>query len=223
MEDSTTSEEDLEALIEGLDYIPGHFHLGLHLNGEARGPVELRRRDTHLRQESLRAQLEAETGWLQYAVRNLLGLLDFHLDQLAEAEEAFCGVCREEPTNLNAWANLGYVNDRLGREAEAGECVEKVSALMGLGDGDDDQDGPRLRAARCLAEQAYAHPWDVELEDEDVFRERLKDTVIYFGLFMPLFGEDSEELWTGSEAEKTWGEDRENDSRLDLNLCPRGQ
>ena len=101
--------------------------------------------------------------------------------------------------------------------------MEKVSALMGLGDGDDDQDGPRLRAARCLAEQAYAHPWDVELEDEDVFRERLKDTVIYFGLFMPLFGEDSEELWTVSEAEKTWGEDRENDSRLDLNLCPRGQ
>ena len=55
MEDSTTSDEDLEALIEGLDYIPGHFHLGLHLNGEAHGPAELR----------LRAQLEGETGWLQ--------------------------------------------------------------------------------------------------------------------------------------------------------------
>ena len=44
-----------------------------------------------------------------------------------------------------------------------------------------------------------------------------------FWAFMPLFGQDSEELWTESEAEKTWREDRENDSRPDLNLCPRGQ
>ncbi|KAL2090212.1 hypothetical protein ACEWY4_014900 [Coilia grayii] len=174
MEDSVTSEEDLEALIEGMDYIPGHFHLPLHLNGEApAGKPELRRRDTLLRLESLRTQLETESGQLQYAVRNLLGLLDFHLERLPEAEEAFRAVCREEPANLNAWANLGYVYDRLGREPEAGECVEKVSALMGLGDGGDDQDGPRLRAARCLAEQAYTQPWDVELEGDAELRERL--------------------------------------------------
>ncbi|KAG5276417.1 hypothetical protein AALO_G00131770 [Alosa alosa] len=177
MEDSTTSEEDLETLIEGLDYIPGHFHLALHLNGESQGPAELRRRDTHLRRESLRVQLEAETGPLQYAVRNLLGLLDFHLDRLPEAEEAFLAVCREQPANLNAWANLGYVYDRLGREQEAGECVERVSSLMGLGGGrGGEQDGPgrsSAAAARCLAEQAYTHPWDVELDEDEVLRERL--------------------------------------------------
>ncbi|XP_062411959.1 tetratricopeptide repeat protein 22 [Sardina pilchardus] len=172
MEDSTTSEEDLEALIEGLDYIPGHFHLPLHLNGESQGPADLRRRDTHLRRESLRVQLEAETGPLQYAVRNLLGLLDFHLDRLSEAEEAFRAVVREEPDNLNAWANLGYVYDRLGREMDAGECVERVSALMGL-TGDGAGTGSGRSAARCLAEQAYTHPWDVELHEDEVLRERL--------------------------------------------------
>ncbi|XP_063058087.1 tetratricopeptide repeat protein 22 [Engraulis encrasicolus] len=180
MQDSVTSEEDLEALMEGMAYIPGHFHLDLHLNGEARGShpgrADLRRRDTLLRLESLRAQqLEAECGPLQYAARNLLGLLDFHLERLDEAEEAFRAVCRDDPGNLNAWANLGYVYDRLGREAEAGECVERVSALMGLRDRDRDeeQDRCRLRAARCLAEHAYTQPWDVELEGDTELRERL--------------------------------------------------
>lgn len=75
-------------------------------------------------------------------------------------------ICKEDPGNLNAWANLGCVYDRLGRETEAAECVEKVSNLM-------DQEEARLLAARCLAEQAYVHPYDVELYSEEDLRERL--------------------------------------------------
>ncbi|KAG7487741.1 hypothetical protein MATL_G00026690 [Megalops atlanticus] len=172
MEEGST-EEDIETLIEGMEYIPGHFHLDLHLNCEPHGPVELRRRDTRLKQDSLRAELEAEAGFQQYAVRNLLGLLAFHLDELEQAEEAFQSICKEDPGNLNAWANLGYVYDHLKRDTEGAECVERVSALMGLESGEPGQGEPRLLAARCLAEQAYAHPYDVELDKEEDLRERL--------------------------------------------------
>ncbi|KAM9357827.1 tetratricopeptide repeat protein 22 [Symphorus nematophorus] len=167
------STEDLESLMEDMDYIPGHFHLELNLNCDPVGPVKLRLRDTYLKQESLRGELEAEAGCLQYAVRNLLGLLAFHLEQLDTAEEIFRSICKEDPGNLNAWANLGYVYDKLGRELDAGECVEKVSYLMGLNTGEASQEETRLLAARCLAEQAYVYPFDVELDSEDDMRERL--------------------------------------------------
>ena len=83
------SKEDIESLMEDMDYIPGHFHLDLNLNCDPVGPMKLRLRDTYLKQESLRGELEAEAGYLQYAVRNLLGLLAFHLEHLDTAEEIF--------------------------------------------------------------------------------------------------------------------------------------
>uniref|UniRef100_A0A8C9YLY4 Tetratricopeptide repeat domain 22 n=1 Tax=Sander lucioperca TaxID=283035 RepID=A0A8C9YLY4_SANLU len=167
------SKEDIESLMEDMDYIPGHFHLDLNLNCDPVGPVKLRLRDTYLKQESLRGELEVEAGYLQYAVRNLLGLLAFHLEHLDTAEEIFRSICKEDPGNLNAWANLGYVYDKLGRELDAGECVEKVSYLMGLDGGEASQEETRLLAARCLAEQAYVYPYDVEMDSEDDLRDRL--------------------------------------------------
>ncbi|KAM3618995.1 uncharacterized protein V6R79_001415 [Siganus canaliculatus] len=167
------STEDIEVLMEDMDYIPGHFHLDLNLNCDPTGPVELRLRDTYLKQESLSGELEAEAGFLQYAVRNLLGLLAFHQEKLDAAEEAFRSICKEDPGNLNAWANLGYVYDKLGRELDAGECVDRVSHLMGLEAGEASQEESRLLAARCLAEQAYVFPHDVELEHSEQQRERL--------------------------------------------------
>lgn len=44
---------------------------------------------------------------------------------------------------------------------------------MGLEAGVASQDESRLLAARCLAEQAYVYPYDVELDSEDDLRERL--------------------------------------------------
>lgn len=82
-------------------------------------------------------------------------------------------ICKEDPGNLNAWANLGYVYDKLGRELDTAECVEKVSHLMGLKGGEASQEETRLLAARCLAEQAYVYPYDVELDSQDDVRERL--------------------------------------------------
>ncbi|XP_029988952.1 tetratricopeptide repeat protein 22 isoform X2 [Sphaeramia orbicularis] len=174
------SSEDIESLMEDMDYIPGHFHLDLNLNCDPVGPVKLRHRDTYLKQESLRGELEAEVGYLQYAVRNLLGLLAFHLDHLETAEETFRSICKEDPGNLNAWANLGYVYDKLGRELDAGECVEKVSSLMGLDAGEVAQAESRLLAARCLAEQAYVYPYDVDLDNEDDLRDRLTAALTFY-------------------------------------------
>ncbi|XP_061739697.1 tetratricopeptide repeat protein 22 isoform X1 [Nerophis ophidion] len=172
--------EDIESLMEDMEYIPGHFHLDLNLNCDPPGPVKLRHRDTYLKQESLRGELEAEAGYLQYAVRNLLGLLAFHQDHFQMAEEIFRGICKEDPGNLNAWANLGYVYDKLGRELDSGECVEKVSQLMGLEGGETSKEDTRLLAARCLAEQAYVHPYDVELEKDEDLRERLSAALLLF-------------------------------------------
>uniref|UniRef100_A0A3P8Z5Z6 Tetratricopeptide repeat domain 22 n=1 Tax=Esox lucius TaxID=8010 RepID=A0A3P8Z5Z6_ESOLU len=187
--EEANNEEDIESLIAGMEYLPGHFHLDLNLNCEPRGPGELRRRDTQLKVDSLVAELEAEDGYLKYGVRNLLGLLAFHLDQLEKAEETFMSICKDDPLNLNAWTNLGYVYDRLQREVDAVECTEKVSQLMGLEAGEVGQVESRLSAARCLAEQAYAHPYDVDLDGEEDWRERLAAALTLYNRALAYGGE----------------------------------
>ncbi|KAL6458156.1 hypothetical protein MHYP_G00333860 [Metynnis hypsauchen] len=195
MEEGST-EEDIEALMEGLAFIPGHFHLPLHLNKDPEGPETLRQRDTQLKQESLRAELEAETGRLQYAVRNMLGLLAYHLDKLDIAEEVFRSICQEDPGNLNAWANLAHVYERLSREQDESECLERVATLMDPETGEDQTDC-RVRAARCLAEQAFAQPHDVELEKEEHLQERLTAALTLYNRALHYGGElvPEEEKW----------------------------
>lgn len=185
----TDNSEDIESLIENMKYIPGHFHLELNLNCDPVGPVNLRLRDTYLKQESLQAELEVEVGYLQYAVRNLLGLLAFHLEELDRAEEIFRSICKEDPVNLNAWANLGFVYDTQGRELDAEECVDKVSNLMRVNSGDDFQEETRLLTARCLAEQAYACPYDVELDSDESLRERLMSALSFYNKALNYGGE----------------------------------
>ncbi|MGH0142817.1 UNVERIFIED_CONTAM: hypothetical protein FKN15_076651 [Acipenser sinensis] len=126
-----------------------------------------------LKRDSLQSELESETGSQQFAVRNLLGLFAFHLEELSLAEETFLNICKEDPRNLNAWANLGYVYDRLKKEPEGAESVEKVFVLMGMGAGEASEVEPRLQTARCLAEQAYAHAYDVGLNTEQEHLEKL--------------------------------------------------
>ncbi|RXM31424.1 hypothetical protein EOD39_7001 [Acipenser ruthenus] len=172
MEESS-ADTDIETLIDEMDYIPGHFHLELNLNCESLTPAKLRRRDMVLKRDSLQSELESETGSQQFAVRNLLGLFAFHLEELSLAEETFLNICKEDPRNLNAWANLGYVYDRLKKEPEGTESVEKVFGLMGMGAGEAGEVEPRLQAARCLAEQAYAHAYDVGLNTEQEHLEKL--------------------------------------------------
>ncbi|XP_041064225.1 tetratricopeptide repeat protein 22 isoform X3 [Carcharodon carcharias] len=168
-------DREIEEIIQEMDYIPGHFHLELNLNLEPLQPERLRRRDAKLKRDSL--QLEAEEGAQRFAVRNLLGVFAFYLDEYQAAEEIFSSVCQEEPGNLNAWANLGYVYDRLQKEAQAAECVERLSQLMGLKQGEEDESLRPLHAARCLAEQAYASAFDVGLQSEEDHAKKLSTAI----------------------------------------------
>ncbi|GAA6093697.1 tetratricopeptide repeat protein 22 [Tachysurus ichikawai] len=195
MEEST--EEDLESLIEDLDFIPGHFHLLLNLNIESSGPTNLRLRDTQMKRENLRAELEAETGRLQYAIRNMLGLLAYHLDELEDAEEVFRSICQEDPGNLNAWANLAQIYERLGRDSEESDCLEQVKYLMDLETSDSPTEG-RLRASRCLTEQAFAQLHDVDLEREEDLQERLTTSLTLYNRALHYGAEliPQEEKWS---------------------------
>ncbi|XP_072366795.1 tetratricopeptide repeat protein 22 isoform X1 [Scyliorhinus torazame] len=197
------SDREIEEIIQEMDYIPGHFHLELNLNFEPLQEERLRRRDAKLKRDSL--QLEAEEGAQRFASRNLLGVFAFHLDECQAAEEIFSSVCREEPGNLNAWANLGYVYDRLQQEARANECVERLSQLMGLKQGEEQEEGGEaetlrpLRAARCLAEHAYASAFDVGLQSEEDHAEKLSTAIGLYDKAL-LYGKDK----VTSEEKRSW-------------------
>uniref|UniRef100_A0A6I8P5H6 Tetratricopeptide repeat domain 22 n=1 Tax=Ornithorhynchus anatinus TaxID=9258 RepID=A0A6I8P5H6_ORNAN len=150
--------DDLASLLDALAYLPGHFHLDLKVNEEPCGPRDC------LRVELGPGPPGAGPG------ANLLGVFAFHLDQLAEARDAFLAVAQAQPRNLNAWANLAVVFDRLGQEGEAARCAETLSGLMGLAGGPGGPGGvpgeAALGAARCLAEQGYAYAFDLGFADD---------------------------------------------------------
>ncbi|XP_058159501.1 tetratricopeptide repeat protein 22 [Dasypus novemcinctus] len=161
MEEPEAAAVDLDALIDDLDYLPGHFHLEMQLNFEPPSPARFRARDLKLQREGLRQELELAAAPQRPAVRQLLGAFAFYLEELDEAREHFLEVAREDPGNLNAWANLAHVYGQLGQEDEEEACAGRLAGLMGLGAGPEVTGEPRLRAARCLAEQGYAHGFDV--------------------------------------------------------------
>lgn len=51
---------------------------------------------------------------------------------------------------------------------------------MGLEGGEASQEEIRILAARCLVEQAYVFPYDVEMDNEDDLRERLNDALTFY-------------------------------------------
>ncbi|XP_042320853.1 tetratricopeptide repeat protein 22 [Sceloporus undulatus] len=167
------TEVDIDTLIDEMDYIPGHFHLDMNLNFESTSPLNFQGRDVKLKRESLIYELESETGTLQYAIRNLLGVFSFYLEEVEKAKEIFLQIIQEDPENLNAWTNLAYVYDRLNDEHEAAKCTENLSHLMGLDSDDEVQGNPQFRTARCLAEQGYAYAFDVGLSSEEEKMEKL--------------------------------------------------
>ncbi|XP_048207358.1 tetratricopeptide repeat protein 22 isoform X2 [Perognathus longimembris pacificus] len=161
MTDPEAMAEDLDALIDDFDYLPGHFHLEMQLNFEPCAPAPSRPRDLKLQRERLQQELELAAARQRPALCHLLGALAFHLEELEEARELFLQVAREDPGNLNAWANLAHVYGRLGQEEEEEACASRLAGLMGLAEDPEAAGDPQLRAARCLAEQGYAHGFDV--------------------------------------------------------------
>ncbi|XP_022431478.1 tetratricopeptide repeat protein 22 isoform X2 [Delphinapterus leucas] len=161
MAEPEAAAEEVDALIDDLDYLPGHFHLEMQLNFEPRSPASLHARDLKLQRDGLRQELALTAATQRPAVRHLLGAFAFYLEELDEARESFLEVAREDPGNLNAWANLAHVYGRLGQKEEEEACAERLAGLMGLAGDRGAAGDPPLRAARCLAEQGYAHGFDV--------------------------------------------------------------
>ncbi|XP_004315385.3 tetratricopeptide repeat protein 22 isoform X2 [Tursiops truncatus] len=161
MAEPEAAAEEVDALIDDLDYLPGHFHLEMQLNFEPRSPASLHARDLKLQRDGLRQELALTAATQRPAVRHLLGAFAFYLEELDEARESFLEVAREDPGNLNAWANLVHVYGRLGQKEEEEACAERLASLMGLAGDRGAAGDPPLRAARCLAEQGYAHGFDV--------------------------------------------------------------
>ncbi|XP_044157329.1 tetratricopeptide repeat protein 22 isoform X1 [Bufo gargarizans] len=166
---------DIETLIDEFEYIPGYFHLEMNLNFESCTPPHLRRRDIKLKQEALQFQLEVDSSFQHFGIRNLSGVFSFYLDEVDKAKEIFINICNQDPNNLNAWANLAYVYDKLNMEEEASQSVDKLSHLMDL-----DTHGDRHMAARCLAEQGYAHAFDVgQMTDKDNMEKLITGISLY--------------------------------------------
>ncbi|XP_058919057.1 tetratricopeptide repeat protein 22 [Kogia breviceps] len=161
MAEPEAASEELDALIHDLDYLPGHFHLEMQLNFEPRSPASLHARDLKLQRDGLRQELVLAAATQRSAVRHLLGAFAFYLEELDEARESFLEVAREDPGNLNAWANLAHVYGRLGQKEEEEACAGRLAGLMGLAGDRGAAGDPLPRAARCLAEQGYAHGFDV--------------------------------------------------------------
>ncbi|XP_018116416.1 tetratricopeptide repeat protein 22 [Xenopus laevis] len=172
-----TPDVDIETLIDEFEYIPGHFHLEMNLNFESCTQVEFRRRDIKRKRDSLQFQLEADSSFQQFAVKNLLGVFFYYLDEFHSARDIFLSVSQHDPNNLNAWANLAYVYDRLNMEDKTSQCTDKLSHLMGLEGEEGESKDIRLRAARCLAEQGYAHAFDVGLLNEEDSIEKLSSGI----------------------------------------------
>lgn len=161
MSEPEVAADDLDAFIDDLDYLPGHFHLEMQLNFEPHSPAPLRARDLKLQREAVQQELELAAVPQRSAVCHLLGAFAFYLEELDEARERFLQVVREDPGNLNAWANLAHVYGHLGEEEEEEACAARLADLMGLAADPEAPADPQLRAARCLAEQGYAHGFDV--------------------------------------------------------------
>uniref|UniRef100_A0ACB8F478 Uncharacterized protein n=1 Tax=Sphaerodactylus townsendi TaxID=933632 RepID=A0ACB8F478_9SAUR len=187
-------EVDIDTLIDEMDYIPGHFHLDMNLNFESSSPMNFQGRDLKLKRESLTYELEFETGSQQFAIRNLLGVFSFYLEDVEHAKEIFLHISQEDPENLNAWANLAYVYDQLNDEQEEAKCTERLSHLMGLDSKDKPQEDPQLNAARCLAEQGYAYAFDVGLMNEEEKLEKLTAGLTLYGKALA-YGKQTQDLF----------------------------
>ncbi|XP_047421502.1 tetratricopeptide repeat protein 22 isoform X1 [Sciurus carolinensis] len=177
--------DDLDAFIDDLDYLPGHFHLEMQLNFEPRSPAPLRARDLKLQREVVQQELELVAAPQRSAVRHLLGAFAFYLEELEEARERFLEVVREDPSNLNAWANLAHVYGQLGQEEEEEACAARLAGLMGLEADPEAPGDPQLRAARCLAEQGYAHGFDVSCTS---LKERARVLAVGIALYDKALG-----------------------------------
>ncbi|XP_038059792.1 tetratricopeptide repeat protein 22-like [Patiria miniata] len=172
---------------------PGHFMLPLLINKEINidtTVVETKLRDLD---HFLRVRIGRPE---ELAILNAKGLLNLRLNRYEEALDLFHAVLAKDPENLNALANLQYVLEKLFKLAEAGNYREMWYRLLHPAESATQEavsiaEAPtnqRRIQARCLAEQAYAHTFDIH--SENVSGKRHMQSVELYQKALRLGGED---------------------------------
>ncbi|CAH1268131.1 TLR1 [Branchiostoma lanceolatum] len=140
---------------------PGFFHLDLFVKDT---------KDVSPWYDELKARLDQETGPMESAMTNLLGVFAFYkLRGQGKARKLLEGLTKRGENNLNAIANKQFIYGHLMRAKDEMACRDRLQELLS-----EDSDAARVRNARCFAEQAYALAFDVRDDSKDMVTKLLE-------------------------------------------------
>ncbi|XP_078601101.1 tetratricopeptide repeat protein 22-like [Branchiostoma floridae x Branchiostoma japonicum] len=143
-----------------LEHKPGHFHLPLTILRPSWD-----KRDIQLKKERLSDQLKNpdEVEFTKFALLNFISVFEYALQRTEEARETAKQVLEKDPNNLNALANLAYINRESGLESQAIPLETTYNNVLKQ----DNRDITMACVARSMAEQAFALTYDCFDKDED--------------------------------------------------------
>ncbi|CAH1268134.1 TTC22 [Branchiostoma lanceolatum] len=145
---------------------PGFFHLDLFVKDT---------KDVSPWYDELKARLDQETGPMESAMTNLLGVFAFYkLRGQGEARQLLEGLIQKDENNLNAIANIQFIYGHLMRAKDEMACRDRLQELLS-----EDSDAARVRNARCFAEQGYALAFDVRDDSKDMV-SKIKSAIRLF-------------------------------------------
>ncbi|XP_033628181.1 tetratricopeptide repeat protein 22-like [Asterias rubens] len=165
------------------DFPDGHFKLPLVINteGQPLDPIT-----TDYKADTLKRFLDYKTNRPErHAIRNLLGVLAFRGgNRVEEAKSYFRKILNEDPGNLNAKANIDYV-DIPAMSAE--EYVTSGAGIAASNLGPDvSSETEKKKQGRRYAEQAFAFIY--ENYHETVTHERYSTAIKLYNMAMDLAG-----------------------------------
>ncbi|XP_066286355.1 tetratricopeptide repeat protein 22-like [Branchiostoma lanceolatum] len=153
---------------------PGFFHLDLFVKDT---------KDVSPWYDELKTRLNQETGPMENAITNLLGVFAFYkLRGQGEARKLIEGLTERDENNLNAIANKQFIYGHLMRAKDEMACRDRLQELLS-----EDSDAARARNARCFAEQGYALAFDVRDDSKDMV-SKMKSAIDRFETALELVG-----------------------------------
>ncbi|XP_071797520.1 tetratricopeptide repeat protein 22-like [Asterias amurensis] len=165
------------------DFPVGHFNLPLLVNTEGQPLDQI---TTDYKEGNLKRFLEDKKHRPErHAIRNLLGVLAFRGNRVKEAKDYFMKILYEDPGNLNAKANIDYV-DRQTMSAE--EYVTSGAGIAASNLGPDVSSvTEKKKQGRRYAEQAFAFIY--ENYHETVTHKRYSTAIKLYNMAMDLAGD----------------------------------
>ncbi|XP_022102172.1 uncharacterized protein LOC110985449 [Acanthaster planci] len=135
---------------------PGLYHLPLPINHPSldKDAIKMKLNDieSDLRTRKDRAE--------EFAILNIIGLLNFHLKRYKDAETNFRAILSKDGRNLNALANIQFLFKKVYRTVEGERFERKLKEYLS----ESTEEAIRNKA-RCRAEQAYAYACDMHTDN----------------------------------------------------------